>query len=154
MLNQQAVEGFDVVLAFAPGTPSSADPPYASLAGYHRATVLIVADNSTTVTGAAITLLQAKDTSATGEKPLEFDAVHRNIDTAAASALAEVAVTSDTFTTTTVDNKNSLYAIDITPDMLDIANGFDCFAVGIANTTAQAVACIYLLGPKKSGGLN
>jgi hypothetical protein len=154
MLNAQMVEGYNVIVAFAPGTPSSADPPYVSLRDYHRVSVIIVGDNATTVTGSAIALVQATDTSGTGEKALSFDAVHRNIDVAAGSSLAEAAVSSDTFTTTAVDNKNSLYVIDITPDMLDIDNGFDCVAVTIGNTTAQAVAAIYLCGPKKSGGLN
>ena len=154
MLNSQAVEGYDVVLAFAPGTPSSANPTYVSLKNYHRVTILVVGDNATTVTGSAVALVQATDTSGTGEKALGFDKVHRNIDTAAGTSLTEADVTSDTFTMTAVDNKNSLYAIDVTPDMLDIANGFDCVAVDLGNTTAQAVAAIYLCGPKKGGGLN
>lgn len=154
MLNAQTVEGYNVIVAFAPGTPSSADPPYVSLRDYHRVSILIVGDNATTVTGSAIALVQATDTSGTSEKALSFDKVHRNIDVAASATLTEADVTSDTFTTTAVDNKNSLYVIDITPDMLDIDNGFDCVAVTIGNTTAQAVAAIYLCGPKKSGGLN
>lgn len=152
--NLQTVEDYNVIVAFAPGTPSSANPPYVSFRDYHRISVIILGDNATTVTGSAVSLKQATDTSGTGEKALSFASVHRNIDVAAASTLAKATVTSDTFTTTAVDNKNSLYVIDIRPDMLDIANGFDCVSVDLGNTTAQAVAALYLCGPKKSGGLN
>ena len=154
MFNNQAVEGMDVIVAFAPGTPSSANPPYVSFKNYHRISVVIVGDNATTVTGSAVTLVQATDTSGTGEKALSFSKVHRNIDVAAANTLEEADVTSDTFTTTAVDNKNSVYVIDIRPDMLDIDNGFDSVAVNLGNTTAQAAAAFYLCGPKKAGGLN
>jgi hypothetical protein len=152
--NLQTVEGYNVIVAFAPGTPSSADPPYVSFRDYHRISVVILGDNATTVTGSAVALVQATDTSGTGEKALAFTSVHRNIDVAAGSSLTEATVSSNTFTTVATDNKNSLYVIDITPDMLDIANGFDCVAVTLGNTTAQAVAALYLCGPKKGGGLN
>jgi hypothetical protein len=152
--NLQMVEGLDVIVAFAPGTPSSANPAYVSFRDYHRISVVIVGDNATTVTGSAVSLKQATDTSGTGEKTLSFSSVHRNIDTAAGTSLTKATVSSDTFTTTAVDNKNSVYVIDVRPDMLDIANGFDCVAVDLGNTTAQAVAALYLCGPKKGGGLN
>lgn len=99
---------------------------YVSLKGYAGCLVKIFVDNATIVTGGAVTLKQATAVAGTSEKALSFATMYANTDTAAGDTLTETAVTSDTFTTSTTDNKNLLYVIDIKADDLDVANGFDC----------------------------
>lgn len=141
-----------VITGLAPITPSSSTPDYVSLKGYDRMVAVIIADNGSTVTGSAITLKQASDVSATGEKALEFDTMYANIDTGAASTLTETAVTSDTFTTDTTDAKNLLYVIDVPLDNLDTTNGFDCVRVGTGNAANTVLSVIYILYSSKYSG--
>lgn len=141
-----------MVTGLAPTTPSSSTPDYVSMKGYERMTAIIICDNATTVTGSAITLKQAQDVAATGEKALSFSRMLANIDTAAAATMVETAVVSDTFTTTAIDAKNSLYVLDIHADDLDVDNNFDCVRVGTGNATAQVLAVIYILHAAKYAG--
>ena len=117
------------------------DADYVSLRKYPRVTILISVDNATTVTGAAITLKQAKDVAGTGEKALSFDTVLANIDTGASDDFVETAVVSDTFTTDTTNAKNLLYAINIDATMLDRANGFTAVRLD-ALLMANAIGCV------------
>ncbi len=108
---------------------TNGDCDYVSLKNFDRCTIVIAVDNATTVTGGAITLKQATDVAGTSEKALAFSKMYANTDCAAADALTETAVTSDTFTTSTTDNKNLLYVIEVSANDLDVANGFDCLRV-------------------------
>lgn len=108
---------------------TNGDCDYVSMKGYDRLTIVIAQDNATTVTGAAITLKQATAVAGTSEKALAFTKMWANIDTGAADTLTETAVTSNTFTTDTTDNKNLLYVIEVKAEDLDVANGFDCVRV-------------------------
>ena len=148
----QLAETMKFVTGLAPIAPSTSTPDYVSMKGYQHLTVVIVADNATTVTGSAITLKQATAVAATGEKALAFTSMRANIDTAAADALTVTAVTSNTFTTTAVDNKNSLYVIEIDAEDLDVANSFDCVRVGTGDTTAQVLSATYILSNSRYGG--
>lgn len=131
--------------------PSTSTPDYVSLRNYPRCTAVILVKNATTVTGSAITVKQATAVAGTGEKAVAFTAAYRNIDTAAADALAEFAVTSNTFTTDSTNSKNLMYIIEITEDMLDVAGGFDCVRVGTGDATAATVTVLYILWPAKFG---
>lgn len=133
--------------------PSTSTPDYVSLKNYHRLTILISVKNATTVTGSAITVKQATAVAGTGEKAVAFTTAYRNIDTGAAGgdALAEFAVTSNTFTTDSTNSKNLMYVIEVTPDMLDVAGGFDCVRAGTGDATAATVAVYYILWPTKYG---
>lgn len=108
---------------------TNGDCDYVSMKGYDRLTIVIAVDNATTVTGGAITLKQATAVAGTSEKALAFTKMWQNIDTGAADTLAETAVSSNTFTTDTTDNKNLLYVIEVKAEDLDVANGFDCVRV-------------------------
>jgi environmental stress-induced protein Ves len=68
---------------------TAGDGDFVSLKGYDRLTIILSVLNGTTVTGGAITLLQATDVSGTGAKALAFDKVYANVDTAAGEALTE-----------------------------------------------------------------
>ncbi len=108
---------------------TNGDCDYVSLKGYDRATIIILVDNATTVTGAAITLKQATAVAGTGEKALAFESMRANVDCAAADTLTDTAVTANTFTTDTTDNKNLMYVIEVKASDLDVTNGFDCIRV-------------------------
>lgn len=124
---------------------TNGDCDYVSLKGYDRCTIVIAVDNATTVTGGAVTLKQATAVAGTGEKALAFSKMWANLDAAAGDTLTETAVTSDTFTTLTTDNKNLLYVIEVKAEDLDVANGFDCVRVDVLSM-ANAVGFVqYIL---------
>ena len=138
-----------VVLGLAPITPSTSTPDYVSLKGYQKCTVIIVYDNATTVTGSAITLKQATDVAATGEKTLGFETQYANEDISANDTLTETDVTSDTFTTDDTDNKNGIHVIEVDADDLDQDNNFDCLRAGTGDAANTVLAVIYILhGPR------
>lgn len=143
--SMRMVETSKIVQGLAPILPSSSTPDYVSLKDYGRVTVIIEVDNGSTVTGSAITLKQATAVAGTGEKALAFDKVWQNIDTGASDALVETAVTSDTFTTDTTDDKNLMYVIEVNTEELDSNNDFDSFRVGAADATAAVLSITYIL---------
>jgi hypothetical protein len=124
------------VHGLAIAVPSSSTPDYVSMKGYRKCAVLISILNGTTVTGSAITLKQATAVAGTGEKALAFTKAWRNIDAAAADALAEFAVVANTFTTDPTNSKQLMYLMDVDVDDLDIAGGFDCIRAGTGNAVA------------------
>jgi len=137
-----------IVTGLAPITPSSSTPDYVSVKDYARATIILLVDNGTTVTGSAITVKQATAVAGTGEKAVEFDWVYVNTDTGASDTLVKTAVTSDTFTTDTTNAKNLLYVIEIdVAAQLDIDNSFDCLRVGTGNGANMVLAALYVLHP-------
>jgi hypothetical protein len=143
--NLRLTEAAKVVTGLAPIAPSTSTPDYVSLKNYQRCAVVISAANAATVVGSAITLHQATAVAGTGEKALAFDKVFQNIDTGAADALPETAVTNSTFTTDNTNNKNLLYVIDVKAEDLDIDGGFDCLRAGTANATNTVLSVLYIL---------
>jgi hypothetical protein len=125
--------------------PSSSTPDYVSLKGYERAAVIVQVKNATTVTGAAIALKQATSIAGAGEKPLAFDRVMRNLDTAAGDVLAEAAVSSNTFTTDNTNSKNQMFVIEVQAEDLDVDGGFDCIRADVGDATAATVSILYAL---------
>ena len=146
MSKQNLIGGKHIVSALPPIVPSSSTPDYVSLKNHSKVTVIITADNATTVTGSAITLKQATAVAGTGEKALAFSFVYQNEDTAASDVLAKTAVTSDTFTTDDTDNKNLIYVIEVDAADLDVDNSFDCFRAGVADGAASTISVVYVLG--------
>ena len=140
-----------IVMGCAPAalTSTAGDGDYVSLKGYRKCTIVIAILNGTTVTGGAITLLQATSVAGGSAKALSFSTALRNIDCAAADALASFTVSSDTFTTDATNAKQLLYVIDVDASQLDVANGFDCLRVDSASM-ANAVGCaLYFLHPQR-----
>lgn len=142
-----------LVTGLAPITPSSSTPDYVSLKGVIKFTAVILCDNATTVTGSAITLKQASDVAATGEKALAFTKMWANTDTAAGDTLTETAVTSNTFTTSTTNAKNLIYVIEVDPAELDVDNSFDCIRVGTGDAANTVVSVLYILELKHKRAL-
>lgn len=125
-------------------TSTAGDGDYISLKNFDHLTVVIQVNNATTVTGGAVTLKQATAVAGTGEKALAFDKVWTNIDTGASDTLVETAVTSNTFTTNTTDNKDLMYVIEVEASDLDTANGFDCVRVDVASMANAVGSVLYM----------
>jgi hypothetical protein len=131
------------------------DAKYCSLKNFARCEIDIIVSDGTTITAADITLLQATAVAGTGEKELAFATVKKAVDLGASQVLVATAVTSNTFKTQTTNSKDSRYVIDLTPDMLDVAGGFDCFRLDGANhaaTNSRGFTVTYrFYGPRYSG---
>lgn len=147
--NSKFHEAHKVVTALAPVSPSTAVPDYVSLKGYHKLAVIINVKNGSTVTGNAITLKQASAVANTGEKALAFSVVQVNADVANGDTFTETAVVSNTFTPPTTNSLQMQYVIDVDPNDLDVANGFDCVRLGVADGANTVVSAVYVLWPAK-----
>jgi hypothetical protein len=153
MSTAQFVEQAKIVQVLSNTTPSSTTPRRISMKGWERCTVVINALNATTVTGSAITLKQATDiaNANSDEKAVTFTTAYRDLDVAAAEGLTAFAVTSNTFTTDSTNSKELQYIIEVTAEMLDIDNGFDCLRVGTGNATASTLSVEMILWGAKYG---
>ena len=140
-----------VVRGLSPVTPSTSTPDYISLKNVVWCTVVIHCHNATTVTGSAITLLQATSVTAGGEKPLAFTTMSANIDCNATSVLTTTAVSANTFTTTAVNSKDAIYVIEVDPAKLDHNNSFDCLRAGTGNAVATTISVEYICQLKHGG---
>lgn len=138
------------VVGLDPIAPSGSTPDYVSMKGYSRLSIIILAKNTTTVTGSAIALKQATNVAAAGEKALAINSpAFRNLDTGASDALAAFAVTGNTFNTDNTNSKNSMYVLDVQEGDLDVANNFDCVRLDTGNSVNATVTVLYLLWPAK-----
>lgn len=142
---QPLVSTTKIVTGLAPILPSTSTPDYVSLKDASHFTAVILVDNATTVTGSAITLKQATAVAGTSEKALAFTKMWANTDTGASDALVETAVTSNTFTTDSTNNKNLMYVIEVDANELDTNGGFDCIRVGTGDATAAVTSVTYIL---------
>jgi len=136
-------------------TSTLGDTTYVSLKNHKKIQIIISIADGTTVTGSTITLKQATAIAGTNEKALAFTRMLANTDYATSKTMVETAVTSNTFTTQTVNSKDSLYIIEVDADALDVANGFDCIRVdgtGHAATSSRGCVVLYnLYGARYSG---
>jgi hypothetical protein len=148
-VNSALHEQAKIVWGMGPKVPSSTVPDYVSLKGYSRCCIIITGLNTTTVTGSAITLKQATAVANTGEAALAFDKMFANLDVTATDTLVETAVSSNTFTTDATNSINFMYVIDVRPEMLDLANNYDCIRLGTGNATNATLSATYILYPAK-----
>lgn len=136
-------------------TSTLGDTTYVSLKNYRKLQIIISIADGTTVTGTAVTLKQATSVAGTAEKALAFTRMLANTDYGASKTMVETAVASNTFTTQTINSKDSLYIIEVNAEDLDTANGFDCVRVdctGHAATASRGCVVIYnLFGARYSG---
>lgn len=145
MSNMRLVENAKVVVGAVPvdTTGAAVTGDYVSMKGYTHLTVIIMQGAWAGGTP-AVTLKQATDVSATGEKALSFTKYWSG--TAQTNdQYAATAVVSDTFNLSATANKVSI--IEVNASDLDIDNGFDCVRVGIASPGANAdlIAVLYVL---------
>ncbi len=132
-MKHSLIEDGKIIWACAPANYTGAGntPKYISLKNYNRLTILIQTGAWAGGT-AAVTLTQATDVSASGEKALGF--AYQYNDAAASGTLVKTAVTSDTFNLAAA---NKVYVVEIDADELDVAGGFDCVACAIATPGAN-----------------
>ena len=143
-------EVFRVVSMLGPRTPDLSTPRWVSLKNSSKLVIFIQVQNGETVTGSALTLLQAKTVTGTGSKTLALTKVYATLDTEDASmgdTLVETSVSNNTFTPDTTDDKSLLYVIEVDATQLDVANGYDCVRVGTADADATVVGIMGLLYP-------
>lgn len=152
-LNAKLAEQLKFVTGCAPAalTSTAGDGDYVSMKGYRRLTIVLMILNATTVTGGAITLLQATSVAGGSAKALAFTTMHANTDCAASDALVPTAVSSNTFTTDATNSKQLMYVIEVTSEMLDSANGFDCVRVDSASMANAVGAALYILDGSRYG---
>ena len=153
MRNLNLTDVAKVVVGCPPAalTSTAGDGDYVSLKNFDRVTVILAVDNATTVTGGTITLKQATAVAGTNEKALAFSKMWANTDVGAGDTLTETAVTSDTFTTSTTNDKNLLYVMEVKSSDLDVANGFDCIRVDSTGMANAVGAVLYVLHGARYG---
>jgi len=136
-------------------TSTLGDTTYVSMKNFRKLQIVISIADGTTVTGSTITLKQATTVAGGSEKALGFTRMLANTDYGTSKTMVETAVTSNTFTTQTVNSKDSVYIIEVDAEQLDTANGFDCVRLdgtGHAATASRGVVVIYnLFGARYSG---
>lgn len=113
---------------------------YVSMKGYNHLTIIL--HFGVVGTGTALTLKQAKDVAATGEKALAFKKVYIN-EGLTTDTLTETAVTSDSYTVASTNS--NLYVVEIDSSELDVDNDFDCVRFDLAagaGTTLLSALCI------------
>jgi hypothetical protein len=141
------------ITGLAPIVPSGSTPDYISLKDVENVDVIVVVKNTTTVTGSAVTLLQASAVANTGEKTLAFSQYYSVVDPANTSVPASATASSNTFTTANTNNASLLYIIPVNKATLDSANSFDCLRAGVANATNATVAVLYNVRPSFGGNI-
>lgn len=109
---------------------------YVSFKNYRRCAVVIGASPASGTNTIAVTLKQAKtvENSPVTEKALTFTRMKRILPTASEDPV-ETTVASSTFNTSATA-ENEMFVIDVDENMLDIANGFDCFRVDMTDPGA------------------
>jgi hypothetical protein len=147
-LNGRFVEQAKVIQATAAGALTTAVGTglYVDMANFRRAAIVINVTNTSTATPTDVTLVQATDLSASGEKPLAFTSYWKNEDVAADwDALVAATATGNTFGTVATTGKRAQYIIEIDSDAFDSANGFHCFRFDGANGATSVGEVSYIL---------
>lgn len=124
----------DNLLAYGPAVPASAAPKYCNLKNADNLEVVVEGLNGAAgVTGSAITLTQATNSSGSNAKALSFAVHYAAEDASNTTVPVQVATVNSTFTTTNTASKAYVYRIPVRPAMLDVNGGFCYLGVGVAN---------------------
>lgn len=139
------IESNKIVVGAVPidTTGAAVTGDYVCMKGYSHLTVVIMKGAWAGGTP-AVTLKQATDVAATGEKALGFT-----------KQFSGTALTADTLTSNTVSSDtfslsataNVYHVIEVDASSLDVDGGFDCVRVGIATpgSNADLIAVLYIL---------
>ena len=159
-MNALFAERFQVAMGFAIVDMSAAanNGDWFNMAHYGRVTVMLLKSVGTAGQDATITLQQAKTNAGGSAKALNFTRVdykeNADITTVGQYTVATQAA-ANTFTISANANKQSIYLIDVTVNMLDIDNGFKWIQGSVADVGANAqLGCVVYLGgqPRFMGG--
>jgi len=150
-MNMLLVEEAQIVAGIIPvdlGTAAN-NGDYVSLKNFHNLTVIVFKGAGTAGDDPVITLQQAQDVSGTGVKELNFTRVDAKVgvQTATGAFTTVTQAAGNTYTDLVSAEAQGLFAIEVTHDMLDIANNFDCVRVTIPDTgtNAQVGCALYIL---------
>ena len=169
MHNAAFLEMYQVVPAFIPGADQNADlvGDWVSLKNFHRVTILFHKAAGTAGDDPSIRLQQATDVAGTGAKALNFT---RNWHKIGATALSAIGAFTKVVLITATDDLDlvsvngvdmltdvgeTIWAVDVKADELDVTNGFDCINLLIeGDDVANANLCegLYILGPARQDG--
>lgn len=149
----RAVDAYILETLLAPQTPSTSTSPWIDMSKFTRASILIsVLNQSSGVTGSAVTLSQATSSAGAGSKTLAFNTnwsyswTSTQID-----QLTKNTVSGNTFTTLTTGSASALYVIEVLDTDLDLTNGFNWIQVAYASAVNAEIASIGLLYPRYGG---
>jgi len=159
--NARFVEQANIVSGFIPVDlqTGSKDGDWVSLKGYQRCTIVFFKEVGTAGDDPTITVQQTKDVADTGglAKGVNFTDLHTKTGTQTTTGLFThvTQAAASTYTDAASAEVAALWVIDITPDMMDIANGFDCLRANVdlaADNSAQLGCLLYILWPAKYAG--
>lgn len=127
---------------------------WVSLKNFERLTVLVVASVGSAGSDLTMTLNQATSVAGAGSKVLnviERIATKQAVALNAVAAWTDVTQTADEQYTDTDNGEQQLvYAVDILPEELDVANSFDCVQCVLSQPGAAKIGCaLYMLWPAK-----
>lgn len=155
--NALLVEQMQIVTAFDPVDLSSGanTGDWVSLKNYQRCTILVAKGAGTAGDDPVITINQATSVAGAGAKELDFTRIDQKAGTLSGigqfTTVTQAAA--ETYTDDTHAEIAAVYVVDFHADDLDVANGFDCVQVSIADvgTNAQVGAAFYLLWCPRHG---
>ena len=149
-------ETVNIIEAIAPVDINAAGATGNMISMKNAAHCTIIIKSGTWAAGtSAITVEQAVDVtdSTTTSKAVAFTSMWTNDGVPTTSVLTKTTVTANTFN---VDVALSMYVIEISADMLDVDNGYDCLQV--LSATPGANACLldatYILSGTRYSGDN
>lgn len=158
-INHLLAEGAQIVPAVMPVDLNSGANPgdWVSLKNFGRCTIVVLADNGTGANDLTLTVEQAINVAGDNNKALNFERIAVKQATAlnAVAQWTEIEQSAaNTYTEGTNGEDELLYAIDITPEMLDMDNDFDCVQVSLNQVGAAKVGTAFyiLTNPRYAGG--
>lgn len=150
-MNMLLVEEAQIVSAIIPVDMSAAanNGDWVSMKNYDRLSVVVFKGAGTAGDDPVITLQQATDVAGTGVKELNFTRVDAKVGTQTSTGTFTkvTQAAANTYTDAASAEAQGLFVIDVTHDMLDIANDFGCVRVSIPDvgTNAQVGCALYIL---------
>lgn len=162
-MNQYFTEKAQVQAAFLPRAMNSgaSTGDWVNMALYQRCCIIFFKAVGTAGDDPTITVKQATDVTGAGNKALGFKRVDKKqaatdltstgtntISTSAAPATNDTFnTTNGTWTNTDLAEQAAIIQIDIGPEDMDIANGFTCIQITVADvgTNAQYGCALYVL---------
>ncbi len=125
-----------------------------NMKNFHRCAVVVIAAAGTAANDLTLTLTQATDNAAAGEKALNFTEIFTKQGASLAAIPTWTKVTQsagNTYTNGTNGEEQLIYVVDIAAEDLDIANDFDHIQASIAQVGAAKVGTVLMIpyGPKQ-----
>ena len=157
MANKLFAETHQVVSGFVPTDSGSAtDGDWVSFKHYNRCTVVYFGEAGTAGDDPTLTFAQATLVDGTGDKALTVvDTIH--IKAGTLTAVGVNTLVTQTAAATYIDATHAeiqkIYQIDVQAEDLDVAGGFDCMRVTVADvgTTGQLSSMIYIMSEPRYG---